>query len=312
MNRGNKVDKESFLELSTKEIRSIVQQKGKPKVGVFVADGNRRMVMCQTRLSPTSDEFYEEYARIFVESLKKSLKIFFEHGLKTLFFPLFGPSLLKRKNKFQTLTIPAVYEDIFQSGEFLDFYNRKGIKLKAYGDLSKLNEIDVNNLNMISGVKSAIERTSSNKEHTVFFGFMSENTPGLELPQMIVNFHKTHNKSPSPVELIESYYGESLPPADFYIMSGKISHRGSLPPFVTTPETKMYYFPVPGFMGLTIKNLKKIIHDLLFVQTQHPPAEYSAREMDSIDMLNTFFKDHKNTIIGTSAKVGEFWVPSMK
>ena len=77
MTRETNIGKKEFLKLSIEEIRRIVLEKKKPKVGIFVADGNRRLVMCNTRLSPTSDEFYREYARFFVDSLKKSFKIFF-------------------------------------------------------------------------------------------------------------------------------------------------------------------------------------------------------------------------------------------
>jgi len=131
-----KMAREAFLDLPTAKVRKLVEEKGKPRVGVFVADGNRRLLLARTGLAPDSKEFYSEYARFFVESLEKSLNLFFDHGLQILFFPLFGPSLLKRQNQFHSLTIPAVYNQIFQSPKWMEFYGEKGIRVKVYGDLS--------------------------------------------------------------------------------------------------------------------------------------------------------------------------------
>jgi len=308
MNKRIEIDREEFLVLPAEEIRRIVLERNKPVVGIFVADGNRRLVMCQTRLSPTSEEFYKEYARIFVDSLKESLNIFFSHGLKTLFFPLFGPSLLLRKNKFQSITIPATYRKIFESDEWLKFYKENGIRVKAYGDLSQLEKIDVNRLNMGEGIMRAVEKTASHDKHTLFFGFMSENTPGLEMPQLIIDFYKSTNREPSPQEMIEIYYGEPVAPADFFIMSGKLSDHGALPPLISTLKARMYYFLVPGFLGLNITNYRRILYDLIFGQPLHSPPEYNVQQLNGIETLDKFYRQYRDTIIGIGKQVGDFWV----
>ena len=234
MNKDCVIGREEFLTLPTEEIRRIVLDKKKPKVGIFIADGNRRLVLCKTRLSPTSEEFYEEYARFFVNALKESLTIFFSHGLNILFVPLFGPSLLIRKNKFQSITVPAVYRQVFQSEEWFRFYEENDIRVRTYGDLSQLENIDVNRLNMEVGVRKTVEKTASHYNHVLYFGFMSENTPGLEMPQHIINFYKSEKRPPTPQEMIEMYYGEIITPADFILFSNKFSGQGALPPFIST------------------------------------------------------------------------------
>lgn len=308
MTREIEIGREEFLALPTEEVRRIVLEKGKPRVGIFIADGNRRLVMCRTRLSPTSDEFYKEYARFFVDALKESLEIFFSHGLHTLFFPLFGPSLLLRKNKFQSITIPLAYQRIFESDEWLEFYKENGIRVKAYGNLSQLEKIDVNRLNMVEGIRKRIEQTASQDKHILFFGFMAENTPGLEMPQLIIDFYKSVNRAPSPREMIEIYYGEPVAPADFFIMSGKLSDLGALPPLISSQKARMYYFLVPGFWGLNITNYRRILYDLMFGQPLHSPPEYNAQHPSNIETLDQFYQQHRNSIIGIGKRVGEFWV----
>jgi hypothetical protein len=280
-------------------------------VGIFVADGNRRLVMCRTRLPPGSDEFYKEYARFFVDSLKESLNIFFSHGLETLFFPLFGPSLLLRKNKFQTITIPAVYQEIFQNNEWFEFYKEKGIRVKAYGDLSQLGNIDVKNLNMAEGIKQTIKKTAKHDKHTVFFGFMSENTPGLEMPQLIIDFYKSNKRTPTPGEMIDIYYGEPVSSADFLILSDKLAGHGALPPFISIQNTRMYYLLVPGFLSLNSFTFRKILYDLLILRPLHSLPEYKENSLNNIESLEKFYQRYKSTVIGTGDQLGQFWVPDI-
>lgn len=311
MNRDCVIGREEFLTLTTEEIRRIVLDKKKPKVGIFVADGNRHLVMCKTRLSPTSDAFYEEYARFFVHSLRESLTIFFSHGLNILFFPLFGPSLLIRKNKFQSITIPAVYRQVFQSEEWFRFYEKNDIRVRAYGDLSQLEKIDVNRLNMEEGIRNVVEKTASHNNHILYFGFMSENTPGLEMPLPIINFYKSEKRPPTPQEMIKMYYGEIITQADFIIFSNKFSGHGALPPFISTQKAKMYFFPVPGFAALNNVIYRRILYDLLFTHSIHSPTEYSNDDLAGVESLSMFYHQHKNVIIGTDRPIGKFWVPDI-
>jgi len=303
-NREIEIGEEEFLKLPTEEIRRIIIKKGTPKSGIFIADGNRRLVMCRSRLSPTSEEFYKEYARFFVDSLKQSLSIFFDHGLKILFFPLFGPSLLLRKNKFQSITIPAAYRDIFQSDEWFRFYEENGIRVKAYGDLSQLKKIDIEHLNMAEGIRQAEEKTAGHDKHTVFFGFMSDNTPCMEIPQLIIDIYKLEGRTPDSVEIAQRYYQETFSQADFIIFSEKLSFR-ALPPLIVNNNTQIFYLPVPGFLGLNKLTFRKILYNLSILNSSKTVPEYTHNHLNNIDSLNLFFQQHKNTVIGIRKSIGD-------
>jgi hypothetical protein len=300
------IAKDDFLKLTTEEICKIVTQKEKPRVGIFLPDGNRRLLMCRTKLDPTSDAFYKAYARQFLDSFKEALVIFFDHGLKTLFLPLFGPSQLARKNKFQTITTPAVYNELFKDSQWLDFFREKGIRVKIYGELSQLERIDTKRLNILDGINRLVEKTASNNRHTLFFGFVSDHTPGLEMPQNIIKFYQNHHRTPTHREILEVYYGEAVSPADFIILSSKLSGHGAFPPFISTRQARMYYFPVPGFLGLSKMNYRRIIYDLLFLQTLYPIPEYTTEYLENIEELNQFYQENKDKIFGTNKKIGKF------
>jgi len=75
--KPGEISKEEFVALPAEEIARIVKQKGKPKVGIFVAACNRRMTMAFTGLSEDSENFYPEYVRLFTEKFMENLKVFF-------------------------------------------------------------------------------------------------------------------------------------------------------------------------------------------------------------------------------------------
>jgi hypothetical protein len=140
---------------------------------------------------------------------------------------------------------------------------------------------------------------------------MSENNPGLELPGYIIDFYKKYSRAPEPGEMLTHYYGEDIPPADFIIFSNKLSGHRAIPPFITSWKAKAYFFPVPGFLALSEGNYRRILYDLLFVQPEAAPAEYSDDSLEYLDRLGEFYKTHNNTIIGTGERINGFCVPDI-
>lgn len=302
------IGKKEFLKLSVEEIRQIVIEREKPEVGVFLADGNRRIAMIKTGLAPNTDEFYQEYSRIFLNNFRNALNIFFDHGLKTLFFPLLGPSLLLRKNKFQTITIPLVYKALFLSDDWHQYYKEKDIRIKAYGDLEQVKQIDPTGQNMVSGIDEATKKTAKHKSHTLFIGFVSNNTIDAKIAQHIIDFYKSTHRVPDYREMVEAYYGEFAEPVDFFISSTKIAGIHGFPPLLSSKRTRMYYFAAPFFMSFNACTLREILYDLLFLQSDESISEYDYNDIEYIDTLAEFYQNRKDKIIGIGKKIGRFWI----
>jgi len=304
------IGREEFLALGAPEVSHIVRLRERPKAGVFIADGNRRLVMCRTGLSPTSPGFYLQYARFFVDSLKESLSIFFDHALETLFFPLYGPSVPSRARSFRDIVIPSVYRAVFLSPEWLQFFNEKGIRVKVYGDLSELDRVDPQGPVMAKGIRDTIEKTAMNTSHTLYFGFMAEPTAFSQLPSLIIAFYQQHHRTPTLPEMVQLYYGDPIPPVDFIIFSEKLSIR-ALPPFVSAQDIKAYYLPVPGFLGLNALNYKKILYDLLYMQPTESVPEYPEDSQGALTDLDRFYGRHTDTVIGLVEKIDPFVIPKL-
>ncbi len=53
-----RLDLDHFLQLSSSEIADLIDRENRPKLGVFVPDGSRRMVLTLTDVEPDSAEFF--------------------------------------------------------------------------------------------------------------------------------------------------------------------------------------------------------------------------------------------------------------
>lgn len=314
--KSSKISREKFLNLSTREIQRLVIRKKKPRTGIFLADGNRRLVMTLTGLTPGSDAdgFYHEYLKIVTRYFKENLKVFFDYGLNTLFFPLFGPSLLERERAYRELVIPELTDVLFKSETWFNFYKKYDIRIKPYGNVKRL-DLEFPGLDLAKKVTQMAALTSRHQAHTLYFGFFSTNWLGAEMIQRVNDFMKSHGCEPGRKKMIELFYGEDVPPADFFINSTRNAGLGALPPLISGRETKIYTMVSPGILALNRETYRNILYDLLVCReptkakepesSEYTPEEDFPRELEA---LKEFYRLHQQTVIGQGKRIGKFWV----
>jgi hypothetical protein len=303
------ISKEEFLKLSANEIAQIISKLGRPKVGIFVPDGNRRMTLALSGLNPDTDEFYHENARLATTYFMENLKVFFNHGLNTLFVPLISHNILERNQKYHEITLQEGLKKILIDDAWLNFYKENDIRVSVYGDIDQLSRsIDTSIGEWIE--KSRIH-TSKHKTHKLFYGFLSPKRVGMELVQLGIEFYKKDKREPSYEEQIFRYYGESIDSADFFIMSTKFAGLGALPPLICGQETQMYFLAAPGVLALTQESYREILYDLLFFRPEKANNGYLKKELEGLSLLKGFFLQNKNKVIGLGRRLGKFWVPNI-
>jgi hypothetical protein len=308
--RTCKISKEEFVALSAEEITQIVKQKGKPKVGIFVPDGNRRMTMALTGLSEDSEDFYTEYVRLFTEKFMENLNVFFSHGLDTLIVPLISPTVLNRNQKYLNLAINGLLQTLVKSDKWLNFYKENDIRVRNYGDLEHFRGTECQNgIHWTEEIKT---QTSHHKTHTLFYGFLSNNMGGVESVNLAIEFYKLYHRKPTSPEMKEMYYGENLAEADFFIMSTKIAGAGALPPFISSKKTEMYFLLAPGVVGLTRETYRDILYDLLYCRPDETIKKYRVHDLKGIEVLKKYYFSDESIVLGLGKRVGKFWVPGIK
>ncbi|MGE5342875.1 MAG: hypothetical protein ACM3SY_15485 [Candidatus Omnitrophota bacterium] len=291
------ISKRTFMSLPVQEVRDLVTQNQKPVTGIFLADGNRRLTMALTGLSPDCDGFYDAYLTIITGYFKKNLRIFFSHGLTNLFFPLFGSSLLKRNEKYKRTVIPELTRILFEDEAWFRFYRRHDIRIKYYGTPEILHDAfpDWKGIDQITRM---VDQTAGHRTHTLYFGFFSDPW-GL-------NHSLPPGSGPDRQGAIEGYYGEAVHPADFFINSTRTEGLGALPPFITGKETRIYTLAAPGVWALDRTVFRAILFDLIFGSSS-PPYPLAAGMENDILSLKTFYTKNKHKFIGSGKPIGRFW-----
>jgi hypothetical protein len=300
-------DKKEFLALSTDTIARLVQDVGKPKVGIYIPDGNRRLVLAETGLRENSDEFLVQVALIQSSRCLDNLKMLFGHGLPVLFMPIFSRTVLTRASNYRHLTALRTLDIMMNSNEWTEFYNVMDVRVSVYGDLSALGQDEC--LKIQYSIERVQQTTREHYKHVLFLGIGGEPLVGHDASVASARFYETYQRQPSTNELIRFLYGKDIPPAEFLIMSSKLGGLGALPAFVCNGDTHIYYLLAPGVMALNVQTFRNILYDLLYVQESKQDEHGYALSQDERDELRAWYTNQAEVVIGLGERIGSVVVP---
>ena len=302
------MDRQTFFELSTDKIKGLSSQIGKPSVGVFIPDGNRRLVLAMTDLKEDGEEFLKQVTITQTSGFLENLKVFFGHGLPALFSPLFSRSVLQRSARYRRLTVLETLRTLFTDPIWLEFFNLWKIRVKIYGNLDALaGECSA----AIAWARDVEDRTSANSEHWLCLGIGGEPYIGDDVFVGTLNYSRNFGHEPSREQLMKFMYGRVFQPADFVIVSSKFGGIGAFPGLVCGKDTKIYYLPVPGVMGLTPRAYREILYDILFIQSNTGGQKGYDFAPAARRRLRAWYQDHLDTVIGLSSSLESVYLPVM-
>jgi len=303
------MERSEFLCLPIDEVVKIVQQKGQPQAGVFVPDGNRRLVLAMTGLPENSDAFFLQVAKTQTAGFLENLQVFFDHGLPILFAPLFSRSVLLRGNKYRSLTVVETLRTLFTDQAWLDFYQEHEVSVRVYGNLEVLAGEEL--APAFDWIHNAEEYTCKYDRHRLYLGIGGEPWVGHDAALAASRFIREFGREPDKEELIFSLYGRALLPANFVIISSKFAGIGALPALICGRNTNIYYLPVPGVMGLTACTYRSILYDLLFLQGERTGDGCYELSPGEQKELYTWYTNHADIVMGVGHTIGSVWIPDI-
>lgn len=303
------MDRQDFLKLSAQEIKNLVSKRHIPNVGVFVPDGNRRLVLAVTDLKENGEEFFRQVAVTQTSGFLEDLKVFFGHGLSVLFAPLFSRSVLQRSEGYRSLTVLETLRILFTEPAWLQFFDNWKVRVKVYGDLDALTgECSP----AIAWAKELEERTRANEEHWLCLGIGGEPYIGDDVFAGTLSYSRRFGCQPTREQLMQFLYGRVFPPADFVIVSSKFGGIGAFPGLICGKGTKIYYLPIPGVIGLTECTYRKILYDILFVQAEVAQKKGYDLTPAARHELQGWYEGHRDRVIGTGRSLESVWLPVME
>jgi hypothetical protein len=297
-----------FISLAPSEVTALVRRHGRPVVGVFVPDGTQRLALAFENAVPGTADFLAKTALLSVDLFQRNLEIFFEYGLESLLVPLFSKSVLARGERYRQITALRILELLFGSEDWLEFYRKYQVQVCVYGDENVLQEVGCQEA--LSWIAATRELTARHRQHTLFYGIGGEPWAGAGLAELGIRFFQDHGRVPDYKEQVEAYYGKFVKPADFFIMSTKLSGAGALPPLICGRETAMYFLLAPGVWALTPEVYKEILYDLLFLRSRDGVESIAGPSAwQQAEALRDYYTSYRAVVIGLGRIIGGTWTP---
>ncbi len=299
---------DEFLTFDDSAIRSLVAAVGFPQLGVFVPDGSRRLVLSFTDVEPDTEEYYRLSATLPAEHLLAALSVFFDCGLPILLVPILSSSVLRRGSEYRQLTALTGLQLLFDSPAWRDFYHDYDIRVAIYGNPDLL--VGTECEPALGWIRETCSATASHATHVLYFAIGESPSVGDGIADLGIEFFRRNGRAPSLPELMKMVYGAELPPADFFIMTSKISGMGALPRFVVNGDTRIYFLPSAGAMGLNAQTYRTILHDMIYNRDAMAHGYHEGAWTDGDrTILREYYQRSVMTVIGVNERLGNVAVP---
>ncbi|MEN8253739.1 MAG: hypothetical protein ABFQ62_05200 [Patescibacteria group bacterium] len=300
---------EEFLKLTRNEIAEIVKTTQKPKNVTFMIDGTRRMLKLNPEHHSDSWLYHQDHIRVLMEKSIEVADCFFDMGVEVVMGPLISLGNLHREGFVPTglerLLLPLTEE------RSLGIIKKHQVHVTFYGDIGHAKSLPKGEI--VQDFQDNFERInrqvpSPKKRILIGLGFSTDRETTL-IAHKAVEFFEREGRLPTQEELVLEYFGFEVPSVDIFIRTNELKSSGGLTPFLTQPNTQLYFPNSPGIISFTEPNVKKILHDYLFNRSlsagmhQHQPIN-----SDQAQRINDFYHNSQNQITGVGSRVGDIWI----
>ena len=299
------MDAKTFRNLSRGDVAQIMGEAG-PKVCVFPLNGTRRWFMLE-RARPNED-FASAYLDAITTRLVEICQLLFEHGVDTLLMPILSPHLFQaRGDGYTRMTIEALTL-LTDHPKFLDFYEAQAVRVRFYGDYGQY-FAGTPYAYLLDHFDSVTQNTLAHKGHRLFWGVCAHD--GVETTAALaIRYYKERGHEPDKRALVEMYYGEYIPPVDFFITA--LKPRAFDMPLVTNGREDLYFTVTPS-PYLTEVQLRDILFDHLYARPKEE-TNYQGMEPEDWLSLRQFYEANQNKTLGVGARHKQWgiWYPVMR
>ncbi len=295
------MNRETFLGLPTPDLARLVRQMG-PKVCVFPINGTRRWFLLEY-----PHEAGQNYLASYLAAVETNhvdlYRLMFDHGIEYLITPAFGPDLAERGDDY----VATVARGLMRLGTealFLDFFDDYEVRVRFYGNYRKYFE-GTPHAYVLDIFDDLTARTAAHDRFRLFFGLFGHDATETVAELGVAHFIK-HGRIPDKRTLIELYYGEFVPPVDFFIGFDAFSVFDM--PLIAV-GTEDLYFTVNPSPYLNDQQLRDILFDHLYARRIEP--DYSTLEPDEWNLMREFYRVNMGKTLGVGAQQarGNYWYP---
>ncbi|WP_420645226.1 undecaprenyl diphosphate synthase family protein [Candidatus Leptofilum sp.] len=293
---------DKFLALETVEIAQLMQSTG-PKVCALIFNGTRRWFVLEH--AKNSGQLTSKYIEETSKRLIEICKMLFEHGIDTLVLPMLNSHIMKRGEQYLQVAASAL-KQVATHSRYLDFYKDYQVRARFYGQyhecLATTSHAHLSHL-----FDQLTEKTLNHTQYRIFWGICADDAIEA-ITQMAIDYASKHAIVPNKEKLIELYYGEPIPEIDLFLNSGK-PHVSDVPLISLYKES--LYFSVAPLPYLNQRQLRLILHDLLFARNYHEGG-YEKLTEEKLNTLHKFYHLNLENTLGVGVHNTEWgvWHPT--
>jgi len=293
---------ETFLNLPKQEVARIVREAG-PKVCVFPINGTRRWFMLE-HPHVNEQDFAKSYLEAMIQCYVRLYGLWFSYGADTVLAPAFGPDLMARGDEYTHMAATG-WVEMVNHPVFVDFCDTHQVRVRFYGDYRKVFQ-DTAYAYLLDIFDALSARTEKNDQHRLFFGLFAHD-PAETLAELAIEYYQEHQCIPDKRVLIELYYGEYVPPVNFFVGFDKFAAFDM--PLVATGSEDLYFTVAPS-PYLTERQLRTILYDHLYARPE-PDTDYSDLTSEGWTLMWNFYRANQGQTlgIGKRQRISGFWYP---
>ena len=296
------MDLQSFLNLPTEEVASIVRASGS-KVCVFPINGTRRWFTLEYGDQEWADPI-AAYMDITGKRHIELYKLFFDHGIDTLVTPVIGPEILATRNAYmQKIGVDGLAR-FATHPDFLSFYEEHCVRARFYGDYRKyLGGTPYESLS--ATFDGLIDTTRQNNRFRLFFGAFADNLNATQtVAELSVKYFQEHGEVPTREKIIEMYYGEYVGKANIFIGFDRLAVFDY--PLINWGEEDLYFMVAPS-LYMDEQHLRVILFDHLFTR-RTKELEYEDASPEDLQWIKRYYYLNKDIVLGSGTIQHGIWL----
>ena len=296
------MNRKVFQTLSTQEVAELVRADG-AKVCVFPFNGTRRWFMLEH--AQPGEDFAPAYLEAITQRLADICRMLFAHGVDTILMPLLNPRLFTSRGDEYTHTMIEALTRLIDRPLFLDLYREHEVRVRFYGEYEQYFAATPY-AHLPALFDQITADTLQYDRHRLFWGVCAHEATETTAA-LAVQYYQEYGRIPDKHTLIEMYYGEYIPPVDFFISSSKL--RAFDMPLITTGREDLYFTVAPS-PYFTAAQLRDILYDHLFSRRKEH-ASYHQMQLEDWDELRRFYVLNQNKTLGVGLRKKHWglWYP---
>lgn len=292
---------EDFLRLPTEEVAALVKVRG-PRVCVFPVNGTRRWFMLE-HADEIEDDFFEGYMNLSIKNHVELCTLLFEHGIEILLAPVFGRELMNRGDEYtRRVGIDGLVRTATDKN-YREFFAAYNVRVRFYGDYREVLTGTPYEY-ALKSIDEVMEATKHNDRFRLFFGVFADEATET-IARLSVEHYQAQGTIPDRQSLIQSYYGEKLPPVSLFLGFDKFSVFDM--PLLGTGQEDLYFSLSPS-PYLTPHQLRAILYDHLYVRPA-PEPDYTKLTREELGWLREYYRKHRDYAFGVGKLKFNLWIP---